>query len=103
MAVTQNFALRFVSDVSVDRRCDDRTVAEEGLNETEIDPLFEEHCRNRVPEDVRCDCFDSGCFRVPLQCHSDRLLGKSPSESIGEKEVAWISLYRLNPEVGDEG
>ena len=103
MTVIENFALRFVSHVSVDRRCDDRTVAEKGLNETEIDPLFEKHRRNRVPEDVRCDFFDSRCLRVSLQGHSDRLLGKSPSESIGEKEFTWVSLYRLNPEVCDEG
>lgn len=91
MTKIENLALRFVSHMSVDRGCDDRTVPKKGLNEAEIDPLFEQHRRNRVPEDVRCDFVDSRCFCVSLQSHSDRLLGKPSSESVRKKEVAWIS------------
>jgi hypothetical protein len=74
MAVIEDFALGLVVNVGVDGCGYDGAVPEEGLDEAEVDALFEEHRGDGVPEHMRREFFEPGRFRVSLQSNPNGLL-----------------------------
>jgi len=71
MAVVEDFSLRFVVYVGVNRCRNYRTVSEKGLDEAKINALLEQHGGDGVPEHVRCDLFEPGRFGMTAQRYPD--------------------------------
>ena len=73
MAVCDGVTLGFFVYVGVDGRCDDGSLAEEVLDKSQVNPLFEEHRCHGMAKHVGGDFAQTGRFGVVRQPGPDGL------------------------------